>query len=309
VNSITLAGGPVSWGVDFADALSNPLYGEVLDGIAAARLGWLELGPVGYLPRDRARVRGELEARGLAAVGTFVFDDFHRPDAAEAVLDATDAALDAIADAGGRLLVLIDRPSAERAATAGHSAHAPRLGARAWTAMVDVLRRAGARANARGIRAVVHPHVGGYIEFEDEIERLLADAPADELGLCLDTGHALYAGADPAALIRRYRQRLEHLHLKDLSPAGYERTLAFWDAVRAGAFCPLGAGRLDLADLRGALMEIGYDGFATVEQDRRLDSPGDPATDLRRSVTRLRDAGIGHRETPQPASPARDDGP
>jgi inosose dehydratase len=142
---------------------------------------------------------------------------------------------------------------------------------------------------------------------------LLADAHADELGLCLDTGHALYCGASPAALIRRYRQRLEHLHLKDLSPAGHQGTLGFWDAVRAGAFCSLGEGRLDLADLYGALTEIGYHGFATVEQDRRPGSPGEPGADLRRSVTRLRDAGIGHREPPRPSSPpsakASDDRP
>lgn len=277
----------MSWGVDFAGAAGNPPYRDVLDGIAAAGLNLLELGPVGYLPRD---ARAELASRGLSAVGTFVFDDFHRPAARADVLAATDAALDAVVATGGSLLVLIDRPSAERAATAGHAAVARRLDAGAWTAMVESFRRAAARAGERCVRAVVHPHAGGYVEFEDEIDRLLTAIAPDELGLCVDTGHALYAGADPAVLLRRYGPRVEHVHVKDLRGlAG----LGFWEAVAAGVFCPVGEGVLDLAALRDALNAIGYAGAATVEQDRRPGTAGSPAEDLRRSVDRLRAAGIG----------------
>jgi inosose dehydratase len=279
MSSIRLAGGPVSWGVDFADAPDNPPPAVVLDGIAGAGLRWLELGSAGYLPGGEA-----LRARGLGAVGTFVFADFHRAGA-----DAeTEAALDAIAALGGTLLVLIDRPSPERAATAGRSDVAPRLGAAAWRGMRDRLRRAAERAAERGVRAVVHPHAGGYLEFEDEVERLLAEIGHDTLGLCLDTGHALYAGSDPATLIRRHAARLEHLHLKDVRARG----LPFWDAVAAGAFCPLGDGLLSLPELRAALADAGYHGFATIEQDRRPGGAGDPGVDLRRSIERIRAAGI-----------------
>ena len=239
---LRLAGGPVSWGVDFADAAGNPPYATVLDAIAAAGLRWLELGPVGYLPADATDA---LASRGLGAVGTFVFDDLHSP--ADTVLNATDAALDAITAAHGSLLVLIDRPSAERAATAGRSSTARRLDRPDWLRMVALVRRCAERAAERGVRAVVHPHAGGYIEFEDEIERLLAGVPGDELGLCLDTGHALYAGSDPAELVLRYAGRIEHLHLKDVAEPLRARGLGFWEAVAAGIFCPVGDGLLDLA--------------------------------------------------------------
>src|SRR3954468_20279714 len=122
---IRLAGGPVSWGVDFADAPGNPPYEDVLAGIAAAGLRWMELGPVGYVPPTAPA------AHGIAVVGTFVFDAFHaaaRGDdavAARDVLAAVDAALDAIVGGRGGRLVLIDRPSDPRAATAGRSDAAP----------------------------------------------------------------------------------------------------------------------------------------------------------------------------------------
>src|SRR6476661_5758915 len=101
---IRLAGGPVSWGVDFADAPGNPPYEEVLSGIAAAGLRWMELGPVGYVPPSAPA------EHGLGVVGTFVFDAFH--------MGGVDVrpAVDAIAAAGGSILVLIDRPSPARAA-------------------------------------------------------------------------------------------------------------------------------------------------------------------------------------------------
>jgi inosose dehydratase len=292
VQALRLAGGPVSWGVDFADAPDNPPYGAVLDGIAGSGLDWVELGPVGYLPSEPAAACEALATRGLAAVGTFVFDDFHRAAAADAVTGAVEAALDAIVATGGTRLVLIDRPSHERIATAGRSSAAPRLPDRSWSRMVEVLRRAAERATARGVRAVVHPHAGGYLEFEDEIERLLAEVSSEELGLCLDTGHALYAGSDPAQLARRCGERIEHLHLKDVAGDVRSRDLGFWDAVATGIFCPIGDGLLDLDALREALAAIGYRGFATVEQDRRPGA-GDPAADLRRSVSRLRAAGLG----------------
>jgi inosose dehydratase len=290
---VELAGGPVSWGVDFADAPDNPPYEDVLAGVAAAGLRLVELGPVGYLPADRAL----LAAHGLAGVGTFVFEALHDPSARSGAVRVAARALAAIEAIGGNVLVVIDRPGVERAATAGRCAEARRLDARRWRALVDVTREIAALAEDRGVRAVFHPHAGSYVEFDDEIERLVAEVPARELGLCVDTGHALYAGSDPVALVGRHAERLEHLHLKDvraerLASARSDR-LGFWTAIAGGIFCPAGDGLLALDDLRDALATVGFAGVATVEQDRRPGSPSEPAADLRRSVERLRAAGIG----------------
>ncbi len=57
------------------------------------------------------------------------------------------------------------------------------------------------------MRAVIHPHAGGSIEFADEIERLANDIPHDVAGLCLDTGHLYYAGMDPLDWLDRYYHR------------------------------------------------------------------------------------------------------
>jgi inosose dehydratase len=287
MSPISLATGPVTWGVDFADAPGNPPWEHVIDEIAASGLGALELGPVGYLPEDPAELRAALDTRGLTAVGSFVFDDLHDPSRAAEVAAATERVARAIAAAGGTVLLLIDRPAPERAATAGRSLDARRLEDSAWAAMVDTIRRCAAIAEDHGLRPAFHPHAGGYVEYEDEIERLLDDT---DLALCLDTGHAVYAGIEPEGALVAYGPRVAHVHLKDVRADVVERGLGFWAALEAGVFCPLGEGVVDLPAVLAALDEVGYEGYATIEQDR-VPGSGSPLEDLAASVRVLAAAG------------------
>lgn len=282
--ALRLATGPVTWGVDFADAAGNPRWEDVLDGIARSGLGALELGPVGYLPEEPALLREALASRGLAAVGSFVFEALHDPAQADGILATAGRACRAIAAAGGAVLVIIDRPRSERAATAGRYDAAPRLDDRGWDAMIGLVERVAASAREHGLRPAFHPHAGSYVEFGDEIDRLMADTTLD---LCLDTGHAAYAGLRPQELVERHGARIAHLHLKDVDGTVLDRArrapLDFWTAIAAGIFCPLGEGVVDLAAVLAALEAWRYGGYATIEQDR-VAGRGDPLDDLARSL-------------------------
>jgi inosose dehydratase len=289
---LELATGPVTWGVDFADAAGNPPWEHVLDDIAASGVDALELGPVGYLPEDPDVLRGALDIRGLTAVGSFVFDDFHDPARALAIAELTARACRAITAAGGTVLVVIDRPCAERAACAGRSVAARRLDAAAWAAMVGAIRRTAAIAEDHGLRPAFHPHAGSFVEFEDEIERLLDET---DLALCLDTGHAAYAGIAAHRALVAYGDRLAHVHLKDVRADVLARVsregLDFWAAIAAGVFCPLAQGVVDVPGVLGALRDVGYRGYATIEQDRVAGS-GAPLDDLAESLRVLASAGL-----------------
>ena len=65
--------------------------------------------------------------------------------------------------------------------------------------------------------------------------------------------------------LRDWRDRIDHLHVKDVSLAVMD-TAASWDeAWRGGAFCELGTGDVDL---KGFFAELGeYTGWLVVEQD------------------------------------------
>ncbi|MEP7202015.1 MAG: TIM barrel protein [Ilumatobacteraceae bacterium] len=288
--TIQLATGPVTWGVDFADTPTNPPCLHVLDEIAASGLPAMELGPVGYLPEDPGAIRQLLADRNLLSAGSFVFDDLHDPAGRDRLVDITDRVCRVIAASGGTVLSLIDKPDDVRVATAGRPDVAPRLDGDRWASMLEQINVLAEIARHHGVRPVVHPHVGGYIEFEDEIERLVADT---DLDLCLDTGHLAYARVDPVAALERYSHRLGHVHFKDIRPDVLARVdserLTFWEAIEAGIFCPVGEGVVDIVAVLATLDSIGYSGFATIEQDR-VPGSGTPLQDLLQSVAVIEDA-------------------
>ncbi len=299
--AVRLATGPVCWGVDFADSPANPPWQSVLDDIGRSGYGWTELGPLGYLPEDPERLALELAERELGVAGSFVFQPLHDPAYRPDVLAITHCTCELIATVGGSHLVVIDLVSRERVATAGRSDAARRLEGSQWRSLVEGVEDVAAIALELGLRPVIHPHVATYIEFEDEIERLLGVLDG-RIGLCIDTGHCAYAGVDPVALYLRHHQRVSYLHLKDIDPVALARARAtpldFWAAIAAGVFCPLGEGIVDFVALADALQASGFDGWATVEQDREPGAPGDPLDDARHSRRYLEAIGL--------AQPARE---
>jgi inosose dehydratase len=304
--NVRLATGPVSWGVDFADSPHNPPWEHVLDEIARSGFRFIELGPIGYLPEDPAVLRAELERRGLGVGGSFVFEPLHDPERLPEVLAVTRRTCRAIAGAGGGHLVIIDLVAPERIRTAGRSADARRLGPDEWAALADGVRAVATIARDEfGLRPVFHPHVASYVEFEDEIERLLATLPADVVELCLDTGHCHYAGIDAVSFYEAHAERIPYLHLKDVDPDArthaVEDGLDFWQAITADVFCPVGLGSVPFPALARALARHDFDGWATVEQDRDPRKAGHPLLDAVSSRRYLENAGFA---APSPATKA-----
>ena len=291
---IRLATAPVSWGVDFAGAPGNPPWSRVLDEIARSGFAWTELGPIGYLPEET--LRAELDERGLRVGGSFVFQPLHERARLPHVLAVARRTCRAIAAAGGRHLVVIDLVAPDRVGTAGRPGAARRLGDADWLALIGGIRAVCELAGDEfGLTPVLHPHAGSHLEFEDEIERALAELEPDLAGLCLDTGHCAYAGIDPVALYERHAARVPYLHLKDVDPVVHARVVAdrldFWEAIGAGVFCPLGTGGVDFAALAAALARHGFDGWATAEQDRVAGS-GDALRDVAAGRRHLEAAGL-----------------
>jgi len=275
----------------------------VLDEIAAAGFLGVELGPIGYLPEDPTHLRTALESRGLRLAGGYIMERFHDPDANADIMRTAERTCRLLEACGARHVVLIAALVPQRSRTAGRPEAAPALHAAAWTTLVTTVQSVAAVAtSAFGLAPAFHPHVGTYVEFADEIDRLMAATDPGLVGLCVDTGHALYAGIDPADLFGRYADRATYLHLKDVRgdvlASARARGLAFEDAVAAGVFCPLGRGEVDFPSFRAALAAAEYEGWAAFEQDRLV---GDPLAqaDAEASLRYARRVGIA--TEPEPA--------
>jgi inosose dehydratase len=259
-----VAGAPISWGVCEVPGWGYQLPADrVLAEMRAVGLTATEFGPVGYLPADPAQRSRLLAKHGLSAAGGFVPVVLHEPGALETV----DRALDTFG-AGNPVLVL--------AAATGQEGYdtRPDLDAGDWATLLANLDRATARAAERGFTATLHPHVGTMVEGPDEVHRVL---DGSGIPLCLDTGHLLIGGTDPAELARAATARIGHVHLKDVTAAVAHKVadheISYTDGVSGGLYRPLGQGDVDVAGVVSALEAAGYQGWYVLEQDTILDGP------------------------------------
>ncbi|MGQ0574846.1 MAG: TIM barrel protein, partial [Pseudonocardia sp.] len=259
-----IAGAPISWGVCEVPGWGFQLPpARVLAEMAAVGLTATELGPAGFLPDDPAAMARVLARHHLRAVGGFVPLLLHV--AGRDPLPDVDPVLAQYAATGSRTLVV-----AADTGLAGYDAR-PDLDTGGWARLLGNLDRVAARAGEHGVRAVLHPHVGTMVEGPDDVRRVL-DGSA--VALCLDTGHVLIGGTDPAALAREAAHRVAHVHVKDvdvrLAKRVQARELTYTEGVRAGMYRALGRGDVDVASIVAAQAGARCDGWFVLVKDTIL---------------------------------------
>ncbi|MCH3965793.1 MAG: sugar phosphate isomerase/epimerase [Clostridium sp.] len=282
--SIRIGIGPCCWGVDDVKNPYLPDWKLVLKEAVEAGYKGIELGPYGYLPLDIDIVKRELEINGLTVIAGTIFDDLVSQENKDMLLKMTDDICSLITklpcDYKSQkqhfktpYLTIMDFGHKERSFLAGHYNKAPRLSKQKWYGMIENIRAISKLAWKKyGVRPVVHPHAGGYIEFEDEIKQMLNDIPYDIAGLCLDTGHLYYSGMDAVEWIRNNIDRLDYIHFKDIDKKIYDqmmnKKIDFFDACAKGVMCPIGKGIIDYSSINRLLSKIDYQGWITIEQER-----------------------------------------
>jgi inosose dehydratase len=127
------------------------------------------------------------------------------------------------------------------------------------------------RLQERGIELAYHYHLKMLVETADEITAF-CEATRPEVGLLLDTGHAYAAGADYGEILRRFGDRVVHIHLKDVRRDVLQRArkndLTFNSAVREGLFTVPGDGDVDFTEIGKFIRSSGYSGWVVVEAEQ-----------------------------------------
>ncbi|MFZ1681254.1 MAG: myo-inosose-2 dehydratase [Rhizobiaceae bacterium] len=123
----------------------------------------------------------------------------------------------------------------------------------------------------QGMPMAYHHHMGSIIESEEDVNRLMQSSGPD-VHLCFDTGHLLFGGGDVMATLRRWSDRVHHVHFKDIRPdivADVRRNdRSFLDAVIAGAFTVPGDGCIDFQSVADHLKAVDYAGWIVVEAEQ-----------------------------------------
>jgi inosose dehydratase len=285
-----VASAPVSFGVDevLVDDAWMPDPDEMLDWMVDIGFAGTELGMPGYLG-DGPTVHARLADRGLELVGSFLPQHFSRREKADedrAWLADALALIAAASPAGSRPFAVLsdhfDEP--DRRAFSGRIQDHPEtwLDSDRFRTLVENLHRAAEMCRNAGFEPVLHPHAGTYVETADEIARVMDAIDPSIVGLCLDTGHFRFGGADPVKAARDYRELIRHVHIKDCRTGIMDDVkaegLGLEAALARGVFCPLGDGDSGIDAVIAQLRENDYGGWLVIEQDQFLRATDTPAS-------------------------------
>ncbi len=281
---------PVSWGIyePDDDAVS---WDACLDAIAEAGYEGTELGPYGYLPTDPTALAIELNRRKLKLGSSFVPMDLANRDARKQCIEQALTVGALLKTQGVQYVICADKGTQEQRDHSGRPTK-PTWSLDEWKNATGTLKDvARALKDKHGMSTIVHHHAGTGIESREEIDNLLEHTKAGEVDLLLDTGHALYGGADPLTLLEDHGDRVVYLHYKDVDPEMLKKVretdITMDDAWRQSVFCQLGEGCIDFGAVTDNVRGRDYEGWVIVEQDVVPNSDGklspDPVQSARAS--------------------------
>jgi inosose dehydratase len=141
-----------------------------------------------------------------------------------------------------------------------------------WARLCDGVNRLGKVAKDMGISLTYHHHMGTVVQTAAEIDRLMENTDPELFSLLYDSGHLAYCGEDYIGVLKKYANRVKHVHLKDIRPKVIDKVkkenLSFLEGVRLGTFTVPGDGAIDFGPIFDILADSGYEGYVLVEAEQ-----------------------------------------
>lgn len=270
---------PIAWcNDDMPELGGDTTLEELLTDVKAIGFDGVELG--NKFPRDPAALGPIMEHFGLEIVGGWYSTELLVRDAA-AEIAALQRHLALLKAMGSRVFIAAETSNAVHCDRHGSRLDThPELSDAEWRLFGEHLDEVARYIENEGLRFAYHHHLGTVVETRHELDRFLA-ATGDHVGLVLDTGHALFGGIDPVAVVKEHPQRVAHVHCKDVRTARFDAFRAdgtsFLNGVVGGMFTAPGDGDYDYAPFLQALRDMDYSGWIVIEaeQDPAVADPRD----------------------------------
>ena len=298
---IKIANAPCSWGaLEFELEGKSLGYQQVLSEMVETGYAGTELGDWGFMPSTPAELKKELDEKKLQLLGAFVPVALAKEEAHAAGIDLALKTAGLMYDAGYKnaFIVLADENGSveERTKNAGRITPGMGLTENQWKTFAEGAEKvAQAVKRVYGMRTVFHHHCAGYVETPEEVAKLMELTNPELLGLCLDMGHYAFGGGNPVEALKKYYNRIWHVHFKDFDPkvgqAARENNYDYFKSVAEGVFCELGNGNVDFKSIVAILNENGYEGWIVVEQDV-LPGMGNPKVCAKRNREFIQTLGL-----------------
>lgn len=264
---IRIGANPICWSNDDMPEIGGDIpLEQCLAEARAIGIAGMELG--NKFPRQAAELRPILAAHGLDLVSGW-YSTFLIERDAETEFAHARPHIDLLRAFGCKVFIAAECTRTVHGTQSAPLSARPEMNEREWAHFNTGLTKLADFLADEGLTLVYHHHMGTVIQTEDEIDRMMASTgPA--VKLLLDTGHLAWAGADPAEVARRYRDRIAHVHAKDVRPAIAGEAAAgdwsFLDSVLAGVYTVPGDGSVDFVSVFRAIPD--YSGWVVIEAEQ-----------------------------------------
>lgn len=269
--NVSLGIAPIGWtNDDMPDLGKENTFEQTVSEMALAGFTGTEVGS--HYPTDPAVLKKALDLRGMTVCNQW-FSSFLISKPYEETEKAFIAQCDFLKQVGSRCIGvseqsysiqgMLDHPILEGKYV---------MNDEEWDRMVKGLNRLGAIAREKDMVMTFHHHMGTVVQTEEEVDRFMESVDKDLVYLLFDSGHMSFADIDPEKLLRKYVDRVRHVHLKDLRRSvvarAREEKWSFLKGVRAGTFTVPGDGDVNFKPLFDILADAEYQGWVVVEAEQ-----------------------------------------
>jgi inosose dehydratase len=270
--TIRLGANPIGWTNDDLQEIGGETPLETC--LAQAREAGFEGMEKGHkMPNDGGALKSKLAEFGMAFVGGWYSTELLLRSAREE-FEAAKAHIAMTKGAGASILIAAETSNCIHGNRAAPLSRRPQMAKGDWAGYGARMTEFASRVADEGLKLCYHHHMGTIVQSEADIDAFMENtkAPAH---LLLDTGHAAWGGSDPAALARRYRDRVGHVHCKDVRKAKMEESNAgdwsFLDSIlgkgaELGVYTVPGDGMIDYVSVFKELK--GYSGWVILEAEQ-----------------------------------------
>jgi hypothetical protein len=287
--NVKLGIAPIAWtNDDMPDLGSENTFEQCISEMALAGFTGCEVG--NKYPRDEELLKRKLDIRGMSIAGAW-FSAFLTTKPYEETKEAFIKHRDFLYNMGARIIVVSEQGgSIQGQMNTPVFEKKPIFTEDEWKKLAEGLEKLGALANEKKMKIAYHHHMGTGVQTEAEVDKLMSLTDRNLVHLLYDTGHLAYSGDDYISVLKKYIDRIAHVHLKDIRQEVVDKVkkehLSFLQGVRLGTFTVPGDGSLDFSEVFKILEDAKYKGWFIVEaeQDPALANPFEYAVKARKFI-------------------------
>ena len=267
---VNLAIAPIAWtNDDMPDLGAENTFEQCVSEMALAGFTGSEIG--NKYPKDVDVLKHKLEVRGMRICNAW-FSSLLLSEGYDATIEAFIKHRDFLHALGAKVIGASEQGNSIQGKNVSIFGEKPVYTDEQWELIAKGFNKMGELAREKDMYFTVHHHMGTGVQTAEEIDKLMEITDPNLVYLLFDTGHLSFSGEDVVGVLKKYVNRIKHVHLKDIRKNVIEdakvKGYSFLDAVRAGSFTVPGDGDFDFTPVFDILDEAGYEGWVVVEAEQ-----------------------------------------